>query len=217
MPKLLVIEDDQAIQTLLEYDLKSKYDVKIAGDGQEGLDLLKTGTFDLAIIDWMLPSLSGYEIIKTIRQSNSELKIIMLSALDEEMNIVQGLEAGADDYMTKPFSSRELHARIKALLRKSETYKSEIIIDDIKIDFDKRVAIHGAIETNLSKVEFELLVLLVENKGIVLSRETINEKLWGYDNEIDLRAIDMHISSLKKKLDIKDRIKSKRGVGYVFS
>ncbi|MEG0283501.1 MAG: response regulator transcription factor [Erysipelotrichales bacterium] len=217
MPKLLVIEDDQAIQTLLEYDLKAKYDVKIAGDGQEGLDLLKTGTFDLAIIDWMLPSLSGYEIIKAIRESNSELKIIMLSALDEEMNIVQGLEAGADDYMTKPFSSRELHARIKALLRKSETYKSEIIIDDIKIDFDKRVALHGDIETNLSKVEFELLVLLVENKGIVLSRETINEKLWGYDNEIDLRAIDMHISSLKKKLDIKDRIKSKRGVGYVFS
>lgn len=217
MIKILVIEDEVALQMLLEFDLKSNdHQVELCGDGQKGLELLQNNNYDLAIVDWMLPSLSGYDIIKEIRKTNESLKIIMVTAKDTEMDIVKGLEVGADDYLTKPFSSRELNARIKALFRTSRKNKNTYRFDDIVVDIAKRSVKKTDITVDLSKIEFDLLLYLIENKDIVVTRENINEKLWGYDNDVDLRSIDAHISSLKKKLDIKNRIISKRGVGYLF-
>ena len=216
MAKLLVIEDELSLQLLLEFDLKSyNYQVELCGDGLEGLKKLQTNHYDLAIVDWMLPSLSGYEIIKELRKTNEALKIIMLTAKDNEMDIVKGLEVGADDYLTKPFSSRELQARIKVLLKHSNN--NLISFNNIVIDKAKRAVTKEEIAIELTRIEFDLLLYLINNKDIVISREIINEKLWGYSNDVELRVIDTHISSLKKKLDLKDNIISKRGVGYLFT
>ena len=216
MKKILVIEDERSIQLLLEFDLKSyKYDVSLCSDGQEGLEKLQNEDYDLAIVDWMLPSMSGYDIVKEIRKSNEKLKIIMLTAKDNEMDIVKGLEVGADDYLTKPFSSRELYARIKVLLKRDAS--NIISFKDIVIDKDKREVKKANEGIELSKTEFDLLIYLIDNKDIVITRESINEKLWDVDNDVDLRVIDTHISSLKKKLNLKENIVSKRGVGYLFT
>lgn len=219
MAKILVIEDEQALQLLLEYDLKSnEHQVIQCLDGQEGLDRLRQESFDIALIDWMLPSLSGYDIIKEIREEQPELIIIMLTAKDGEMDIVKGLEAGADDYLSKPFSSRELNARIKALLRKVKRDDSNIIkFSDIVIDQGKRSVSKDNEIIDLTKIEFDLLLYLIKNEDIVITRESINEALWGHDNDVELRVIDVHISTLKKKLEIKNNIITKRGVGYLFT
>ncbi|MDL2211372.1 response regulator transcription factor [Erysipelotrichaceae bacterium OttesenSCG-928-M19] len=215
MEKILVIEDESALQLLLEFDLKSSnYEVELCGDGLVGLQLLQDNYYDLALVDWMLPSLSGYEIIKEIRKTNQDLKIIMLTAKDSEMDIVKGLDVGADDYLTKPFSSRELNSRIKAQFRRK--HLKSYYIDDIEVNLAKRAVTKQNEIINLTKIEFDLLVYFIENKNIVISRDTINEKIWGFDNDIDLRVIDAHISSIKKKLDLKQRLIAKRGVGYVF-
>lgn len=218
MKKVLVIEDEQSLQLLLEYDLKEHYDLHFASDGEEGLKKLQNEFFDLAIIDWMLPKMDGFEVLKEVRKTNEDLKVIMLTAKNEEMDIVKALDEGADDYITKPFSSRELNARINALLRTSKKGSSHLIkFDDIVIDLDKRSTYKDGAEISLSKIEFDMLVYLVENKNIVISREKIMDKVWGHDELNDLRVIDVHISSLKRKLDLKNRITSKRGVGYLFS
>lgn len=218
MKKVLVIEDEQSLQLLLEYDLKEHYDLHFASDGEEGLKKLQNEFFDLAIIDWMLPKMDGFEVLKEVRKTNEDLKVIMLTAKNEEMDIVKALDEGADDYITKPFSSRELNARINALLRTSKKGSSHLIkFDDIVIDLDKRSTYKDGAEISLSKIEFDMLVYLVENKNIVISREKIMDKVWDHDELNDLRVIDVHISSLKRKLDLKNRITSKRGVGYLFS
>ncbi|MDF9867494.1 DNA-binding response OmpR family regulator [Bacilli bacterium PM5-3] len=216
MAKILVIEDEVSLQLLLEFDLKSyNYEVELCADGKKGLEKLKNEYYDLAIIDWMLPSLSGYDIIAEIRKTNEDLKIIMLTAKDGEMDIVKGLEIGADDYLTKPFSSRELNARMKVLLK---TKDSNIIsFSNIVIDKAKRQVKRDDENIDLSKLEFDLLLYFYDNKDIVVSREMIYEKLWNQDEDIDLRVIDTHVSSIKKKLKIKDNIVSKRGVGYLFT
>ncbi|WP_423363190.1 response regulator transcription factor [Mycoplasma sp. P36-A1] len=218
MKKILVIEDESALQMLLEYDLKEQYELEFADNGQEGLEKLQNNFYDLAIVDWMLPQRDGFSVIQEIRKTNDDLKIIMLTAKNEEMDIVRALDAGADDYMTKPFSSRELNARINALLRKTKKGNSHIIkFDDVEIDLDKRSTTKDGQEIVLSKIEFDMLVYLIENKNIVISREKIMDKVWGHDELNDLRVIDVHISSLKRKLDLKNRISSKRGVGYLFT
>ena len=218
MLKILVIEDEMALQMLLEYDLKSSgYEVDLCDDGHKGLEKLENNYYDLALIDWMLPSLSGYEIIKTLRIKNQQLKIIMVTAKDNEMDVVKGLEAGADDYVTKPFSSRELNARIKAQFRERIAGNENVItIDDLVIDKNKRSVSRNEETINLSKIEFELLLYLIKNKNVVISRESIIENIWNINDDVDVRTIDTHISSIKKKLALKNRIITKRGVGYVF-
>lgn len=217
MIKILVIEDEVALQLLLEYDLKSdNHIVEVCGDGKIGLEKLQKEYFDVAIIDWMLPSLSGYDIIKNIRETNQDLKIVMVTARDDEMDIVRGLEIGADDYLTKPFSSRELNARIKALFRTSKhNKKKNIISGDLDINIDKREVLLNNEKIGLSKIEFNILVYLIENKNIVLTRDDILSNVWD-DDDIDNRVVDVHISALKRKLKLKDKIISKRGVGYTY-
>ncbi|MDL2212325.1 response regulator transcription factor, partial [Erysipelotrichaceae bacterium OttesenSCG-928-M19] len=126
MAKILVIEDEQSLQTILEYDLtQNNHEVDVCGDGQDGLDLLKSNQYDLAIIDWMVPTISGIEIVQKVREFNKKIRLILLTAKDDEMDIVRGLEAGANDYVTKPFSPRELAARIRGLLRDVEHSKKD--------------------------------------------------------------------------------------------
>ncbi|MEG0364588.1 MAG: response regulator transcription factor [Erysipelotrichales bacterium] len=221
MTRIIVIEDEQSLQSILEYDLtQHNYKVDLAGDGLEGFNMVKDNNYELAIVDWSLPGMDGIEIIKKVREFNSRIRIIMLSAKDEEMDIVHGLEAGANDYVTKPFSPRELSARIKTLLRDIDQKDNNIqivqVTDRLSIDYPKRdVYLDGNI-IELTKLEYDLLTYLVERKNTVVSRNQIMQHIWSYDYQSENRVIDVYIHSLKKKLDLNDEIESKRGVGYIF-
>lgn len=213
--RICLIEDDDTLQMLISYELKNAgYEISVAGDGEEGLQLLQKQDFDLAIIDWMLPNLSGLDIIKEIRKENPNLSIIMLTAKDGEMDIVEGLNYGADDYMTKPFSMRELQARLKSMLRKGNN--KVIKVNNLLINLDTRTVTKNDVAIAISKLEFDILLFLINNKGKVLSREAIFNHLWPNDSDTNPRVIDNHISNLKKKLGLKDNIITKRGVGYLF-
>lgn len=221
MAKIIVIEDEQSLQTILEYDLEQQnHEVDLADDGAQGLEMIKQNQYDLAIVDWMLPNLSGVEIIQKVREFNKKIRIILLTARSDEMDIVKGLEAGANDYVTKPFSPRELSARIRGLLRDVEnTEETEQVVQvtpRISIDYPKRdVYLDGKL-VELTKLEYDLFIYLVENKNKVVSREQIMQHIWSYNYESENRVIDVYIHSIKKKLDIVDEIESKRGVGYIF-
>ncbi|MDF9866599.1 two-component system alkaline phosphatase synthesis response regulator PhoP [Bacilli bacterium PM5-3] len=221
MAKILVIEDEQSLQTILEYDLSQhNHDVDLCGDGQEGLEMIKDNHYDLAIIDWMVPSLSGIDVVQKVREFNKKIRLILLTAKDDEMDIVRGLEAGANDYVTKPFSPRELSARIRGLLRDVEHEQQEEgvvqVTARITIDYPKRDIFLDDKIVELTKLEYDLFVYLVENKNTVVSREQIMQHIWSYDYESENRVIDVYIHSIKKKLDIVTEIESKRGVGYIF-
>lgn len=221
MAKILVIEDEQSLQTILEYDLSQhNYDVDICADGKEGLDMIKTNQYDLVIVDWMVPTLSGIELVKIVREFNKKIRLILLTAKDDEMDIVRGLEAGANDYVTKPFSPRELSARIRSLLRDIEQTNESAsylqITPELAIDYGRRdVFLNGEV-VDLTKLEYDLFVYLVENKNKVVSREHIMKHIWAYNYESENRVIDVYIHSIKKKLNLVNQIESKRGVGYIF-
>lgn len=221
MAKILVIEDEQSLQSILEYDLvQQNYEVDLCSDGLEGFNMIKKNKYDLLIIDWMVPNLNGIEIIKKVREFDKKIRIILLTAKDGEMDIVQGLEAGANDYVTKPFSPRELTARIRGLLRDVELTKLEEsyveITPRLSIDYPRRdVYLEGKV-VELTKLEYDLFVYLVENKNSVVSRENIMQHIWSYEYESENRVIDVYIHSIKKKLSLVDEIESKRGVGYIF-
>lgn len=217
MKKILIVEDEAAIRLLLEYDLESsEYELTFANDGQQALKFLYNNEFDLALVDWMLPFKSGIELISEVRQFNQQIKLIMLTAKDNELDIVQGLEAGADDYLTKPFSSRELKARIRAHLR-NNVKNSIMKVHHLEINLLKREVLSFQEKIELSKIEYELLLYLIKNKNIVLSRDKILETVWDNNGDyFDIRLVDTYISVLKKKLDLKDYLITKRGVGYVF-
>lgn len=222
MAKILVIEDEESLQTILEYDLKQhNHEVDLCGDGYEGLNLIKNKQYDLAVVDWMLPSYSGIDVIKEVRTFNKRIRLIMLSARNDEMDIVSGLEAGANDYVTKPFSPRELAARIKVALRDVEGYLHEQsfvqVTPSLSIDYPKREVYVNDEIVNLTKLEYDLLTYLVENVNKVVSREEIMQHIWSYNYESENRVIDVYIHSLKKKLKLANDIESKRGVGYIFN
>ncbi|MDR3214686.1 MAG: response regulator transcription factor [Bacilli bacterium] len=213
--KICIIEDEKALQLLLNYELKSiNYEVVQCEDGLEGLDMLRDNEFDLAIIDWMLPKLSGLDIVKLIRQEKKNLRIIMLTAKDNEMDIVEGLDSGADDYLTKPFSTRELKARINSLIR-INSY-SNLEVADIEINHDARLIKKNGQLIKTSKLEFDLIVYFINNKNKVLTRETIFNRFWKNDSDVGLRVVDNHIANIKRKFDLRNNIITKRGVGYIF-
>lgn len=229
MPKkLLIIEDEHSIATLLSYNLvQAGYETIIANDGKQGYDLALTEKPDLIVLDLMLPSMDGVEVCKSLRQQKINTPIIMLTAKGDEFDKVLGLELGADDYMTKPFSPREVVARIKALLRRAETSpviqqdgaapyvfgglqifpdRFEVFLDDKQLDFTPK--------------EFELLVYLAENKNRVLTRDQLLSAVWKYDFAGDTRIVDVHVSHLREKIEVNTRkplfIKTIRGLGYKF-
>ena len=226
--RILLVDDEQSIQTLLSYPLRKEgYDVVQATDGRQALDRFDEQLFDLVVLDLMLPKVDGLEVCRQLR-SRSAVPIIMLTAKSEEIDKVVGLELGADDYITKPFSLREFSSRIKAALRRAEmTKEAELSVDEpgievreLRIDFAKRsVRVRGR-EIELTFVEFEVLSALARAPGRVFTRDTLLARVWGDSAYRDPRTVDVHIRHLREKIerDAKDPeyLFTVRGVGYRF-
>jgi DNA-binding response OmpR family regulator len=226
--RILLVDDEQPIQTLLSYPLRRDgYEVVQASDGREALERFDEAEFDLVVLDLMLPKLDGLEVCRLLR-SRSSVPIIMLTAKSEEIDKVVGLELGADDYITKPFSLREFSSRIKAALRRAEMSRpvetqpdeAPLIIRELRIDFPKRsVRVRGS-ETPLTFVEFEILAALARSPGRVFTRDMLLARIWGDSAYRDPRTIDVHIRHLREKIeaDPKDPeyLHTVRGVGYRF-
>ena len=221
--KILVVEDDKHISKLLKYNLeKSGYDCTVAGDGEEALAVLPKYRFDLIILDIMLPKMDGFELCRLIKQDVKlkNIPVIMLTAKGEEVDRVVGLELGADDYIVKPFSPRELILRIKAILRRGkpeESPKDIIKRGALVIDNLKHIVTVNNKEIELTPMEFKLLLTLIERNGRVQSRARLLSDVWGINADIYTRTVDTHIKRLRKKLDkIGKLIETVRGLGYRF-
>ena len=219
--KILIIEDELKIARFLELELAYEgYVVDQAHDGREGLQKILNGSFDLVLLDIMLPSMNGMEVLRKLRQT-SEIPVIMLTAKDEIMDKVTGLDMGADDYVTKPFAIEELLARIRVALKKNATkpQNTKILqINKLRLNIEKYTVSFSEEAIELTKREFDLLKYLLENKNIVLSRDKLLETVWGYDYLGDTNVVDVYISYLRTKID--DRFNEKliytvRGVGYL--
>lgn len=226
--KVLVVDDEQSIVTLLKYNLETAgYIVEVAYDGEEALQKVELSQPDLIVLDVMLPKKDGIEVCKTIRSDKNLVPILMLTAKDDEFDRVLGLELGADDYMTKPFSPREVVARVKAILRRSqfvnevehnETDDEDIIIDSIRIRPEFFEVYKDDELLELTPKEFELLLYLIERQGRVITREHMLNSVWNYEFAGDSRIVDVHISHLRDKLEENPKqpklIKTVRGLGY---
>jgi DNA-binding response OmpR family regulator len=220
------VDDEAAVQKLLTYPLRKEgYEVVPALDGPEALERLREATFDLVVLDVMLPRLDGFDVCRQIR-SRSAVPIIMLTAKTEEIDKVLGLELGADDYITKPFSVREFRSRVKAVLRRAalntveERFEAPIKRGEVEVDFEKRQVTVREDTTQLTYVEFEILAALARSPGRVLSRTALLEHVWGDSSYRDPRTIDVHIRHLREKLELDsaepELILTVRGVGYCF-
>lgn len=214
------VEDDDNIRDLIKYTVEEAgYTIECFSNGNDMLEALKKQTPNLVLLDIMLPDIEGAEILKIIRTDYAHLpiKVIMLTAKTSEINIVTGLNLGADDYMPKPFSVLELLARIKANLRKKDVRldAEELTFGEIKLIVKKRNVFVGERQVVLTQKEFDLLKLLMENANNVVDRETMLEEVWGVDHTMETRTIDMHIKSIRQKLDLtKENIITVRGMGY---
>ena len=224
--KILIIEDDTGIQMSLKDEFESEgYVVYTADDGEEGLKMVGDQKPDLIILDVMLPILDGYEVCKKLRREGDNTPIIMLTVKDKEIDKVLGLEFGADDYVTKPFSLRELLARVKTIFRRTEERSTELTsycIGETELNFKKYEARKRGQKVELTPLEFQMLMLLVKQKGQVLARDDFLDKIWGEDNLIvSSKTIDSHIANIRKKIEDDpsnpEFIKSVRGVGYKLS
>ncbi|MCY6369274.1 response regulator transcription factor [Clostridium ganghwense] len=219
--RILVVEDEVKIARFIELELKYEgYIVEQAHDGRTGLEKALDGNYDLILLDVMLPGLNGMEVCRRIRQV-SEIPIIMLTAKDETMDIVMGLDTGADDYITKPFAIEELLARIRVTLkRKNSIVKPSkfFSVRGLELDLNKHVVNYNGEEIDLTKTEFDLLKYLMENQNIALTREQILDKVWGFDYMGDTNIVDVYIRYLRTKIDNKYNEKfiyTIRGVGYL--
>lgn len=218
MKKILIIEDEEGIRRLLQYDLKqANYDVQSAKDGQEALDILENHEFDAIVVDWMLPVYDGISIVKMLRSKNMQSIILMLTAKDEESNMLEAFEAGVDDYLTKPFSPRVLTARLEAhLKRTASTTSNTQTFGNLNIHLGKHVVEVEDVAINLTKKEFDVLVYLTRNLDLVVSRDQILSDIWDFEYDGDSRIVDVHIFNLRQKLEHSDlKIESVRGVGYI--
>jgi len=231
--KILIVEDEISLQETLAYNLKKQgYEVQVAGDGPSALEFARTLKPDLILLDIMLPGMDGFEVCRRLRTEMST-PVLMLTARDDEIDRVVGLEVGADDYLTKPFSMRELIARVKAMMRRARIIRDEINalqsgsdqklvleFDEIKIDLGRRELRVENIVINLKPKEFELLLYLIKHKNQVLSRDQILESVWGWEYIGDSRTVDVHVRWLREKIEVEPskpkRIITARGAGYRF-
>ncbi|NJE39967.1 response regulator transcription factor [Faecalicoccus pleomorphus] len=222
MIRICIVEDDESIRQLLKLTLENfQYEIVDFDNGADAHEFLLNHKVDLAILDLMLPRMNGYEILKQMRQKklNKETPVIILSAKDQEVDKIMGLDLGADDYMTKPFSVLELAARIRTLLRRTKKESDTIEQGILRIDVDQRIVHVQDQVVELTFKEFELLKYLASNAGRAISREELLNQVWGYDFVGETRTLDVHINSLRKKLGPIGRnyIKSVRQLGYRFS
>ena len=223
--KILIVEDDQNLLATLKYNLlKESYDVITAIDGVQAIETARRERPELIVLDVMLPKLSGFEVCRILRKEMT-VPILMLTAKTEEVDKIVGLEIGADDYMTKPFSMRELLARVRAMLRRAKMAEPEpsdektlLKINDLEIDPARHRASLKETVLNLTPKEFDLLVFLAKNKGFVFNREQLLEKVWGYDYAGDTRTVDVHIRWLRQKIETDPahprNLLTVRGAGY---
>jgi len=223
--KILIVEDDRNLLDTLKYNLRKEgYEVISAVDGAEALDVARRQKPDLIILDIMLPKLSGFEVCRILRKEMI-VPILMLTAKTEETDKIVGLEIGADDYMTKPFSLRELLARVRAMLRRTKMIEMQpgpreasLKVGDIEVDMARHKASKGTTMLELTPKEFDLLAFLAKNKGFVFSREQLLDKVWGYDYAGDTRTVDVHIRWLRQKIESDPNnpkhLLTIRGTGY---
>ncbi|MEC1770535.1 response regulator transcription factor [Schinkia azotoformans] len=226
--KILVVDDEPAIITLLQYNLQqSGFEVSSAMDGEAGIKMVMEENPDIMILDLMLPKLDGIEVCKKLREDKIMIPILMLTAKGDEFDKIFGLELGADDYMTKPFSPREVVARVKAILRRKplidtvenkQSKEGKIQVGDLKIFPERFEAYIGEERLDLTPKEFELLVYLSLHKGLVITRDQLLNDVWNYEYANDTRIVDVHISHLREKIERNSKkpvyIKTVRGVGY---
>jgi two-component system OmpR family response regulator len=227
--KILITEDEETLRSVLKYNLtKEGYTVLTANDGLQALEITRKETPDLLILDLMLPKMDGLEVCRILRKEKT-MPILMLTARADEIDKIIGLEVGADDYMTKPFSMRELLARVKAMLRRTKMVQESVEQDgsaahiksgDIEIDIARHSVSVSGKSVNLNPKEFDLLVFLIRNKGQVFNRDSLLAKVWGYDYAGDTRTVDVHIRWLREKMEANPEkpvhLITVRGVGYKF-
>jgi len=231
--KILVVEDELTLQETLAYNLKRQgYEVETSGNGLQALELARRDHPDLILLDIMLPCMDGFEVCRVLRQEMTT-PILMLTARDDEIDRVVGLEVGGDDYLTKPFSMRELMARVKALLRRVRLIRQEIgvsnaalaetelmVFDDLTINVSRREVVLKDVALSVKPQEYELMLYLAQHRGRALSREAILENVWGWEYTGDSRTVDVHVRWLREKIEIDPanprRIVTVRGVGYRF-
>lgn len=225
MKRILVVDDEPSIITLLSFNLeKAGYDVASCQDGREALQWIETDPPDLVLLDLMLPGLDGMEVLKRMRAKNIRIPVLMITARDEELDKVLGLELGADDYITKPFRIREVLARIKAVIRRTDggdRWAEEpllVTIGELEIDFGRYEVRRAGQTVELTPREYDLLFFMAKNRGKVLTREQLLNHVWNYEFVGDSRIVDVHISHLREKLEDDPKrpryIKTIRGLGY---
>lgn len=226
--KILIVDDEEHIVELIKFNLETQgYEVITANNGIDAIDIAKKEKPDLVLLDLMLPGMDGYDVCKAIKGDKeiSKTPIIMLTAKGEEFDKVLGLELGADDYITKPFSIRELQARVKAVLRRSvkeiDNESQKFKCNGLTVDFERHEVFVKGKKVEFTLKEFELLEILIKNKGRILNRESLLEKIWGYEYIGETRTIDVHIRYIRKKIEEDDKnprfIETIRGLGYRFN
>ena len=218
--RILVVEDEKDLNNIITKHLKkNNFSVDSVFNGEEALEYLDYGTYDLIVLDIMLPKVNGYEVIKKLRENKNETAVLMLTARDSIEDKIKGLDLGADDYLIKPFDFGEFLARIRALIRRKYGNTSNTMeIDDLCIDIAKKTVVRGGKNIELTGKEYEVLEYLIQNKGHVLSRDKIRDSVWDYGYEGESNIIDVLIKNIRKKIDIgnsKQLIHTKRGLGYV--
>jgi DNA-binding response OmpR family regulator len=219
--RILIVEDEFSLADMLQECLKKEnYQVDIALDGEEGLYKAETEIYDILILDVMLPKLNGFELLKKIREKNNQLSVLMLTAKSELEEKLQGLDSGADDYMTKPFEMKELLARIRALMRrKIKAQEKNLVYHDLRLDPGqlKLCCTASGLEITLGGKEYQLMEYLMLNAGRILSKEQISTRIWGYENSVEYNNTEVYISFLRKKINFLNsgvKIKVVRGIGY---
>lgn len=220
---ILIVEDEESIATLIKYNLEQAgYDTKVASDGKEALEFVRVQSFDFIVLDLMLPEIDGLKVCQTIRESGNDVPIIMLTARSEEHNKVTGLQMGADDYLTKPFSPKELLARIEAILRRTDrrvtSDTTTITVGELILYPRQSQAYLNGDLLDLTRKECEVLIYLAQHKGEVISRDQLLHEVWGYNYIGDTRTVDMQVSRLRDKIEQNSKepqyIKTVWGIGY---
>ena len=222
--KILLVEDEKRMsEALCEILRQEKYDTDAFADGISGLDAARSGIYDLLILDVMLPGINGFEIARTVRKEGIQTPILMLTARSDTDDKVSGLDSGADDYLTKPFETKELLARVRALLRRNNIQKTDdtgnLVSGDLKLDRNKSMLINteNSMDVRLSEKELHIMEIFLANEGTIIGKEQLAVKIWGFDNESEYNNVEVYISFTRKKIQFLDsmmEIKAVRGLGY---
>lgn len=217
MAKLLIVDDEEKIREMIgKYAVHEGYETVLACDGKQAVELFKKDDFDLVVLDVMMPEMDGYEALKRIKQIK-DVPCILLTALGQEYDRIYGFDIGAEDYVTKPFSPKELMMRIKVILKREMKQSNRIVIDGLVVDEDAHTVIVDGERVDMANKEYELLLYLVKNIGNALTRQSIISKVWGYEYDSDDRTLDTHMKLLRRDLKgYGNYIKTIRGVGYRF-